>query len=136
MTGVDSQWPGDQNPRFKRHRLKSAGCWYSYHQKPAAPWAGVSAFWIAVWGKSMVCGHDDAFTDADITIVASVGERGPQRSRSFIEQFLGEKGYGSLGWLVGIPADDGALIASCPPRCIATRICRVFSRSGQERSCC
>jgi len=59
-------------------------------------------------GKSMLLGMMTRFTEADITIVGLIGERG-REVKEFIEQILGEEGL-ARSVVVASPADDSALM--------------------------
>ncbi|RUM48631.1 MAG: flagellar protein export ATPase FliI [Marinomonas sp.] len=59
-------------------------------------------------GKSMLLGMMTRFTEADITIVGLIGERG-REVKEFIEQILGEEGL-ARSVIVASPADDSALM--------------------------
>ena len=59
-------------------------------------------------GKSMLLGMMTRFTEADITVVGLIGERG-REVKEFIEQILGPEGL-SRSVVVASPADDSALM--------------------------
>lgn len=59
-------------------------------------------------GKSMLLGMMTRFTDADITIVGLIGERG-REVKEFIEDILGEEGL-ARSVVVASPADDSPLL--------------------------
>ncbi|MBM6551245.1 flagellar protein export ATPase FliI [Marinomonas ostreistagni] len=59
-------------------------------------------------GKSMLLGMMTRFTEADITIVGLIGERG-REVKEFIEQILGPEGL-ARSVVVASPADDSALM--------------------------
>lgn len=59
-------------------------------------------------GKSMLLGMMTKFTNADITIVGLIGERG-REVKEFIEQILGEEGL-KRSVVVASPADDSPLM--------------------------
>src|SRR5690554_7313629 len=71
-------------------------------------------------GKSMLLGMMTRFTDADITVVGLIGERG-REVKEFIEDILGEDGL-ARSVVVAAPADDSPLMrlqigrASCRER--------------------
>ena len=59
-------------------------------------------------GKSMLLGMMTRFTDADITVVGLIGERG-REVKEFIEQILGAEGL-ARSVVIASPADDSALM--------------------------
>ncbi|RDL43657.1 flagellar protein export ATPase FliI [Marinomonas piezotolerans] len=59
-------------------------------------------------GKSMLLGMMTRFTDADITVVGLIGERG-REVKEFIEQILGTEGL-ARSVVIASPADDSALM--------------------------
>lgn len=59
-------------------------------------------------GKSMLLGMMTRFTEADITVVGLIGERG-REVKEFIEQILGPEGL-ARSVVVASPADDSALM--------------------------
>lgn len=59
-------------------------------------------------GKSVLLGMMTRFTEADITVVGLIGERG-REVKEFIEQTLGEEGL-ARSVVVASPADDSALM--------------------------
>lgn len=59
-------------------------------------------------GKSVLLGMMTKFTDADITIVGLIGERG-REVKEFIEEILGEDGL-ARSVVVASPADDAPLL--------------------------
>ncbi|TXR53405.1 flagellar protein export ATPase FliI [Reinekea thalattae] len=59
-------------------------------------------------GKSVLLGMMTRFTDADITVVGLIGERG-REVKEFIEEILGEEGL-ARSVVVASPADDAPLL--------------------------
>jgi flagellum-specific ATP synthase len=80
-------------------------------------------------GKSMLLGMMTRFTDADITIVGLVGERG-REVKEFIEQILGEKGM-ARSVVVASPADDAPLMR-LRAAMYCTRIAEYFRDQGNN----
>jgi len=80
-------------------------------------------------GKSMLLGMMTRFTDADITIVGLVGERG-REVKEFIEQILGEKGM-ARSVVVASPADDAPLMR-LRAAMYCTRIAEYFRDQGKN----
>ncbi|BFM49319.1 flagellar protein export ATPase FliI [Marinomonas sp. THO17] len=80
-------------------------------------------------GKSMLLGMMTRFTEADITIVALIGERG-REVKEFIEQILGEDGL-ARSVVVASPADDSALMR-LRAAMLATRIAEYYRDQGKN----
>jgi flagellum-specific ATP synthase len=80
-------------------------------------------------GKSMLMGMMTRFTEADVTVVALVGERG-REAREFIEDILGPEGM-KRAVVVVSPADDAALMRMRCAR-LATRIAEDFRDRGSN----
>ncbi|MFO7706350.1 MAG: flagellar protein export ATPase FliI [Halopseudomonas sp.] len=80
-------------------------------------------------GKSVLLGMMTRFTDADITIVGLVGERG-REVKEFIEQILGEKGM-ARSVVVASPADDAPLMR-LRAAMYCTRIAEYFRDQGKN----
>ena len=80
-------------------------------------------------GKSMLLGMMTRFTDADITIVGLVGERG-REVKEFIEQILGEEGM-ARSVVVASPADDAPLMR-LRAAMYCTRIAEYFRDQGKN----
>lgn len=80
-------------------------------------------------GKSMLLGMMTRFTDADITIVGLVGERG-REVKEFIEQILGQKGM-ARSVVVASPADDAPLMR-LRAAMYCTRIAEYFRDQGKN----
>jgi|TARA_A100001518_G_C1227228_1_gene80053 flagellum-specific ATP synthase len=80
-------------------------------------------------GKSMLLGMMTRFTDADITIVGLVGERG-REVKEFIEQILGEEGM-ARSVVVASPADDAPLMR-LRAAMYCTRIAEYFRDQGRN----
>ena len=80
-------------------------------------------------GKSMLLGMMTRFTDADITIVGLVGERG-REGKEFIEQILGEEGM-ARSVVVASPADDAPLMR-LRAAMYCTRIAEYFRDQGKN----
>jgi flagellum-specific ATP synthase len=80
-------------------------------------------------GKSMLLGMMTRFTDADITIVGLVGERG-REVKEFIEQILGETGM-ARSVVVASPADDAPLMR-LRAAMYCTRIAEYFRDQGKN----
>jgi len=59
-------------------------------------------------GKSMLLGMMTRFTDADITVVGLIGERG-REVKEFIDEILGEEGL-ARSVVIASPADDSPLM--------------------------
>ena len=80
-------------------------------------------------GKSMLLGMMTRFTEADVTVVGLVGERG-REAREFIEDILGEEGMRRAVVVVS-PADDAPLMRMRCAR-LATRIAEDFRDRGRN----
>ncbi len=80
-------------------------------------------------GKSVLLGMMTRFTEADITIVGLVGERG-REVKEFIEQILGEKGM-ARSVVVASPADDAPLMR-LRAAMYCTRIAEYFRDQGKN----
>jgi flagellum-specific ATP synthase len=80
-------------------------------------------------GKSMLLGMMTRFTEADVTVVGMVGERG-REAREFIEDILGEQGMRRAVVVVS-PADDAPLMRLRSAR-LATRIAEDFRDRGRN----
>lgn len=80
-------------------------------------------------GKSMLLGMMTRFTEADITIVGLIGERG-REVKEFIEQILGEEGL-ARSVVVASPADDSALMR-LRAAMLTTRIAEYFRDQGKK----
>ncbi|REG82930.1 flagellar protein export ATPase FliI [Marinomonas pollencensis] len=80
-------------------------------------------------GKSMLLGMMTRFTNADVTIVGLIGERG-REVKEFIEQILGEEGL-SRSVVVASPADDSALMR-LRAAMLATRIAEYYRDQGKS----
>lgn len=80
-------------------------------------------------GKSMLLGMMTRFTEADITIVGLIGERG-REVKEFIEQILGEEGL-ARSVVVASPADDSALMR-LRAAMLATRIAEYYRDQGKS----
>jgi flagellum-specific ATP synthase len=80
-------------------------------------------------GKSMLLGMMTRFTEADVTVVGLVGERG-REAREFIEDILGEAGMRRAVVVVS-PADDAPLLRLRSAR-LATRIAEDFRDRGRN----
>ena len=80
-------------------------------------------------GKSMLLGMMTRFTEADVTVVGLVGERG-REAREFIEDILGEEGMRRAVVVVS-PADDAPLQRMRCAR-VATRIAEDFRDRGKN----
>lgn len=80
-------------------------------------------------GKSMLLGMMTRFTDADITIVGLVGERG-REVKEFIEQILGKEGM-ARSVVVASPADDAPLMR-LRAAMYCTRIAEYFRDQGKN----
>jgi len=80
-------------------------------------------------GKSVSLGMMTRFTEADITVVALVGERG-REVKEFIDDILGEQGM-QRAVVVASPADDAPLMRLRSAR-LATRIAEYFRDQGKN----
>ncbi len=80
-------------------------------------------------GKSMLLGMMTRFTEADVTVVGLVGERG-REAREFIEEILGVEGMRRAVVVVS-PADDAPLLRLRSAR-LATRIAEDFRDRGKN----
>ena len=80
-------------------------------------------------GKSMLLGMMTRFTEADVTVVGLIGERG-REAREFIEDILGEEGM-RRAVIVVSPADDAPLMRLRSAR-LATRIAEDFRDRGKN----
>ncbi|MCO5785018.1 flagellar protein export ATPase FliI [Pseudomonas sp. G11-1] len=80
-------------------------------------------------GKSMLLGMMTRFTEADITIVGLVGERG-REVKEFIEQILGEEGM-ARSVVVASPADDAPLMR-LRAAMYCTRVAEYFRDKGKN----
>ena len=80
-------------------------------------------------GKSMLLGMMTRFTEADVTVVGMIGERG-REAREFIEDILGPEGMRKAVVVVS-PADDAPLLRLRSAR-LATRIAEDFRDRGRN----
>ncbi len=80
-------------------------------------------------GKSMLLGMMTRFTDADVTVVGLIGERG-REVKEFIEDILGEEGL-SRSVVVASPADDSPLMR-LRAAMLTTRIAEYFRDQGKR----
>lgn len=80
-------------------------------------------------GKSMLLGMMTRFTEADITVVGLIGERG-REVKEFIEQILGEEGL-ARSVVVASPADDSALMR-LRAAMLTTRIAEYYRDQGKS----
>jgi flagellum-specific ATP synthase len=80
-------------------------------------------------GKSMLLGMMTRFTDADITVVGLIGERG-REVKEFIEDILGEEGL-SRSVVVASPADDSPLMR-LRAAMLTTRIAEYYRDQGKR----
>ncbi|MEQ5834347.1 flagellar protein export ATPase FliI [Marinobacter sp. NFXS9] len=80
-------------------------------------------------GKSMLLGMMTRFTDADITVVGLIGERG-REVKEFIEDILGEEGL-ARSVVVASPADDSPLMR-LRAAMLTTRIAEYFRDRGKR----
>ena len=80
-------------------------------------------------GKSMLLGMMTRFTDADITIVGLIGERG-REVKEFIEQILGAEGL-AHSVVIASPADDSALMR-LRAAMLTTRIAEYYRDQGKS----
>lgn len=80
-------------------------------------------------GKSVLLGMMTRFTDADITIVGLIGERG-REVKEFIEDILGPEGL-ARSVVVASPADDSPLMR-LRASMLCTRIAEYFRDQGKK----
>ena len=80
-------------------------------------------------GKSMLLGMMTRFTEADITIVGLIGERG-REVKEFIEQILGPEGL-ARSVVIASPADDSALMR-LRAATLTTRIAEYYRDQGKS----
>ena len=80
-------------------------------------------------GKSMLLGMMTRFTNADITVVGLIGERG-REVKEFIEDILGEDGL-ARSVVVASPADDSPLMR-LRAAMLTTRIAEYFRDQGKR----
>jgi flagellum-specific ATP synthase len=80
-------------------------------------------------GKSMLLGMMTRFTDADITVVGLIGERG-REVKEFIEDILGEEGL-ERSVVVASPADDSPLMR-LRAAMLTTRIAEYYRDQGKR----
>jgi len=80
-------------------------------------------------GKSVLMGMMTRFTEADITIVGLIGERG-REVKEFIEDILGEAGL-ARSVVVASPADDSPLMR-LRAAMLTTRIAEYFRDQGKR----
>ena len=80
-------------------------------------------------GKSMLLGMMARYTDADITVVGLIGERG-REVKEFIEQILGEEGM-ARSVIVAAPADTPPLVR-LHGAAYATAIAEYFRDQGKN----
>ncbi|GAB3480914.1 flagellar protein export ATPase FliI [Marinomonas epiphytica] len=80
-------------------------------------------------GKSMLLGMMTRFTQADVTVVGLIGERG-REVKEFIEQILGPEGL-ARSVVVASPADDSALMR-LRAAMLTTRIAEYFRDQGKS----
>lgn len=80
-------------------------------------------------GKSMLLGMMTRFTDADITVVGLIGERG-REVKEFIEDILGDEGL-ARSVVVASPADDSPLMR-LRAAMLTTRIAEYFRDQGKR----
>ncbi|WP_152207531.1 flagellar protein export ATPase FliI [Marinobacter changyiensis] len=80
-------------------------------------------------GKSVLLGMMTRFTDADVTVVGLIGERG-REVKEFIEDILGEEGL-SRSVVVASPADDSPLMR-LRAAMLTTRIAEYFRDQGKR----
>lgn len=80
-------------------------------------------------GKSMLLGMMTRFTEADVTVVGLIGERG-REVKEFIDQILGEEGL-ARSVVVASPADDSALMR-LRAAMLATRIAEYYRDQGKN----
>ena len=80
-------------------------------------------------GKSVLLGMMTRFTDADVTVVGLIGERG-REVKEFIEEILGEEGL-KRSVVVAAPADDSPLMR-LRAAMLTTRIAEYFRDQGKR----
>ncbi|WP_372972595.1 flagellar protein export ATPase FliI [Marinobacter sp.] len=80
-------------------------------------------------GKSMLLGMMTRFTDADITVVGLIGERG-REVKEFIDDILGEEGL-SRSVVVASPADDSPMMR-LRAAMLTTRIAEYYRDQGKR----
>ncbi len=80
-------------------------------------------------GKSMLLGMMTRFTDADITVVGLIGERG-REVKEFIDDILGEEGL-ARSVVVASPADDSPLMRLRAAQ-LTTRIAEYYRDQGKR----
>ncbi|TCK07070.1 flagellar protein export ATPase FliI [Marinobacterium mangrovicola] len=80
-------------------------------------------------GKSVLLGMMTRFTEADITVVGLIGERG-REVREFIDQSLGKSGR-ERSVVVAAPADDSPLMRMRAAQ-LTTRIAEYFRAQGKN----
>lgn len=80
-------------------------------------------------GKSMLLGMMTRFTDADVTVVGLIGERG-REVKEFIDDILGEEGL-SRSVVVASPADDSPLMR-LRAAMLTTRIAEYYRDQGKR----
>ncbi|MDV2077626.1 flagellar protein export ATPase FliI [Marinobacter xestospongiae] len=80
-------------------------------------------------GKSMLLGMMTRFTDADITVVGLIGERG-REVKEFIEDILGDEGL-ARSVVVASPADDSPLMR-LRAAMLTTRIAEYYRDQGKR----
>ncbi|MCH8496918.1 MAG: flagellar protein export ATPase FliI [Marinobacter sp.] len=80
-------------------------------------------------GKSMLLGMMTRFTNADVTVVGLIGERG-REVKEFIEDILGEEGL-ARSVVVAAPADDSPLMR-LRAAMLTTRIAEYFRDQGKR----
>ncbi len=80
-------------------------------------------------GKSVLLGMMTRFTEAEITVVGLIGERG-REVREFIEHNLGEQGL-ARSVVVAAPADESALMRLRAAQ-MATRIAEYYRDQGKN----
>lgn len=80
-------------------------------------------------GKSMLLGMMTRFTDADITVVGLIGERG-REVKEFIDDILGDEGL-ARSVVVASPADDSPLMR-LRAAMLTTRIAEYYRDQGKR----
>jgi len=80
-------------------------------------------------GKSVLLGMMTLFTEADITVVALVGERG-REVKEFIDNILGQKGL-ARSVVIASPADDSPLMR-LRSAMLATTVAEYFRDQGKS----